>query len=71
MKNNIEMGVTSRRGALSLFGFAAAAGLAATATLLTVTQADAQTGGMDRREDRRDNRQDRRNDRRSKKKKKK
>jgi hypothetical protein len=55
---------------LSFFGLVAAAGVAAPATLLSITQADAQTAGMDRREDRRDNRQERRTDRRTKKKKK-
>ena len=71
MKNKNEMGGISRRGALSFLGLVAAAGVAAPATLLSVTQADAQTHGMNRREDRRDNRQQRRTDRRTKKKKKK
>jgi hypothetical protein len=55
----------------SLIGLTAAAGIAAPATVLTVTSADAQTRGMERRDDRRDDRQERRDDRRSKKKKKK
>ena len=42
----------SRRTALSLMGVAAL-GLALPATLLTATDADAQTVGMDRRQDRR------------------
>ena len=61
----------SRRRAFSILGLAVAAGFAAPATVLTVTNADAQTQGMDRRDDRQDNRTDRRDDRRSKKKKKK
>ncbi len=43
----------SRRTALSLMGVAAL-GLALPATLLTATDAEAQTVGMDRRQDRRD-----------------
>jgi len=39
--------------------------LAVPATVLTVSQAEAQTAGMERREDRRANRQDRRQDRRT------
>jgi Ni/Co efflux regulator RcnB len=54
----------------SLLGLTAAASVAAPAMVLTVTNADAQTRGMERRDDRRDDRQERRNDRRSKKKKK-
>ena len=67
----LELEVISRRRAFSLLGLAVAAGLAVPATVLTVTNADAQTQGMERRDDRRDDRQDRRTDRRSKKKKKK
>ena len=52
-------------------GLAAAATLAAPATVLTVTGADAQTQGMERRDERRQDRQDRRTERRTKKKKKK
>ena len=66
-----ELKVISRRRAFSLLGLAVATGLAVPATVLTVTNADAQTQGMERRDDRRDDRQDRRTDRRSKKKKKK
>jgi hypothetical protein len=66
-----EREVISRRRAFSLLALAVAAGLAVPATVLTVTNADAQTQGMERRDDRRDDRQDRRTDRRSKKKKKK
>ena len=49
---------------------AVVATLAVPATVLTATNADAQTQGMERRDERRDNRQQRRDDRRSKKKKK-
>ena len=66
-----ELEVISRRRAVSLLGLAVATGLAVPATVLTVTNADAQTQGMERRDDRRDDRQDRRTGRRSKKKKKK
>ena len=52
-------------------GLTVAAGFAVPATLVTVTDAGAQTQGMERRDERRDDRQDRRTDRRSKKKKKK
>ena len=66
----IELEVISRRRAFSFLGLAVAAGLAIPATVVTVTNAEAQTQGMERRDDRRDNRQDRRDDRRKKKKKK-
>ena len=59
MKNKI-----SRRTALSLMGVAAL-GLALPATLLTATDAEAQTVGMDRRQDRRAGRRDRRDARRT------
>ena len=71
MSENTELEMMSRRRIFSVFGLAAAASLVIPATMLTVTKADAQTQGMDRRDDRRDGRQDRRDDRRSKKKKKK
>ena len=54
----------SRRTALSLMGVAAL-GLALPATLLTATDAEAQTVGMDRRQDRRKGRRDRRDARRT------
>ena len=60
----------SRRRAFSIVGLAVAAGFAVPATVLTATEAHAQTQGMDRRDDRQDNRTDRRDDRRSKKKRK-
>ena len=61
MSEKITSQMMSRRGAFSLLGLGAALGLAVPAAVLTVSQADAQTAGMDRREDRRANRQDRRN----------
>ena len=70
MSKNIKLEMISRRRLFSILGLAAAASLAMPATVLTVTNAGAQTQGMDRRDDRRDNRQDRRDDRRTKKKKK-
>ena len=54
----------SRRTALSLMGVAAL-GLALPATLLSATDAEAQTVGMDRRQDRRTGRRDRRDARRT------
>ena len=66
----VELEVISRRRAFSFLGLAVAAGLAIPATVLTVTDADAQTQGQERRDDRQDNRTDRRDDRRKKKKKK-
>jgi hypothetical protein len=70
MRKAIELEAISRRKVFSLAGLAAAAALAIPAAMLTVSEADAQTRGMERRDDRRDDRQDRRNERRSKKKKK-
>ena len=60
----------SRRGAFSLLGLAAALSLAVPATVLTGTNADAQTPGMERRDERRTDRSERRDERRKKKKKK-
>ena len=54
----------SRRTALSLMGIAAL-GLALPATLLTASDVEAQTVGMDRRQDRRTGRRDRRDTRRT------
>ena len=53
----------SRRRAFSLLGLAAA-GLAVPATLLTVSDAEAATRGMERRGERRSGRQERRTNRR-------
>ena len=66
----IKSELISRRRAFSL-GLAAALSLAAPATMLTATDADAETAGGERRDERRTDRQERRTERRSKKKKKK
>jgi hypothetical protein len=55
----------SRRKALSLAGLAAAFGLAAATSGIAVTDAEAQTVGMERRAARRTGRHDRRQDRRT------
>ena len=57
--------VISRRRALSLVGFAAALGLAAPAAVLTASDAEAQTSGMERRGERRTGRHERRQGRRT------
>jgi Ni/Co efflux regulator RcnB len=54
----------SRRNALSLFGKVAAFAVAASTTALTVSDAEAETVGMERRQDRRAGRHERREDRR-------
>ena len=63
MSAEIQSGLISRRTAFSLIG--GALGVALPATILTVSEAEAQTAGMERRQDRRANRQDRREDRRA------
>ena len=63
MNRTIESQV-SRRTALSLLGVAGALTFAVPATVLTTSEAEAQTPGMERREDRREERQERREDRR-------
>ena len=55
----------SRRKALSFMGLAAAFGLAAAPTVLAVSEAEAQTVGMERRQERREGRHQRRDDRRT------
>jgi len=64
MTEKIERELISRRQAFPLFGLAAAASLAVPVTLSALSDAAAQTPGMERREDRREERQDRREDRR-------
>jgi hypothetical protein len=61
----IKSEMLSRRKALSLMGLAAAFGLAAAPTVLTVSDAEAQTAGMERREERREGRHERREVRRA------
>ena len=61
----IKSEMISRRKALSLMGLAAAFGLAAAPTVLTVSDAEAQTVGMQRRQERRAGRHERREARRA------
>lgn len=60
MSKTIGSEVISRRKALSLVGFAAMFGLTASTTVLTVSDAEAQTVGMERRHERRVDRRERR-----------
>ena len=71
MRERMKLEPLSRRSVFSLLGLAAAVSLAVPAVMLTATDADAQTQGMERRDERRGDRQERRTERRSKKKKKK
>jgi hypothetical protein len=64
MTEKIESELLSRRRAFSLLGLTAALSFAVPTVVLTVSDAEAQTPGMERREDRRDDRQERREDRR-------
>ena len=76
MSETIKSEVISRRKALSLMGLAAVLGLAAATTVLTVSDADAQTGtkavektvervtGTERRHERRHERREGRHERR-------
>jgi Ni/Co efflux regulator RcnB len=59
------MSEMSRRKILSLLGLAASFALAAPSMLLTVSDAEAQTVGMERRQQRRTGRTERRQDRRT------
>jgi hypothetical protein len=61
----IRSEMISRRKALSLMGLAAAFGLAAAPTVLAVSDAEAQTVGMERRQERRAGRHERREVRRT------
>ena len=61
----IKSEMISRRKALSLMGLAAVFGLAAAPTVLTVSDAEAQTVGMERRQERRAGRHERREVRRA------
>ena len=63
MSVEIQSGLISRRTVFSLIG--AALGVALPATILAVSEAEAQTLGMERRQDRRANRRDRREARRA------
>jgi hypothetical protein len=61
----IRSEMISRRKALSLMGLTAAFGLAAAPTVLAVSDAEAQTVGMERRQERRAGRHERREARRA------
>ena len=61
----IKSEMISRRKALSLMGLAAVFGLAAAPTVLAVSDAEAQTVGMERRQERRAGRHERREARRA------
>jgi len=54
MSEKIESEMISRRKAFSLLGLAAALGLAVPPTVLMVSDADAETAGMERRHERRE-----------------
>ncbi|MFY9735614.1 MAG: hypothetical protein WAL02_10860 [Rhodoplanes sp.] len=60
MSEKIASEVISRRRAFSLLGLAAALGFALPTTVLTVSDAEAQTAGKERREERRTGRKERR-----------
>ena len=64
MSEKIKSEMISRRRALSLLGLAAALGLAVPPTVLSVSDAEAQTAGMMRRQARREGRRERRETRR-------
>ena len=63
MTEKIEHALISRRTAFSLFGATAAFSLAMPVTPSALSEVQAQTPGMERREDRREERQERREDR--------
>ncbi len=65
MSEMIKSEEISRRKALSFLGLIAAFNLAATSTVLTVSEAEAQTVGMERRHERRVGRTERRQERRT------
>ena len=65
MSEIIKSEAISRRTALSLFGKAAAIPVMASMAALTVSDAEAQTVGMERRQERRAGRHERREERRT------
>ena len=65
MSEIIKSEAISRRRALSLFGKVAAFAVAASTGALTVSDAEAQTAGMERRQERRAGRHERRDERRT------
>jgi hypothetical protein len=64
MTEKVTSELISRRTAFSLLGLTAALGFAVPATVLTVSDAEAQTAGMERRGERREGRHERRDTRR-------
>jgi hypothetical protein len=64
MTEKIKSELISRRTAFSLLGVTAAFALAVPATVLTVSDVEAQTSGMERRDTRREGRHERRDTRR-------
>ena len=64
MTEKIKSELISRRAAFSLLGVTAALGFAVPATVLTVSDAEAETAGMERRRERREGRRERRDTRR-------
>jgi hypothetical protein len=65
MGEEINSEMISRRRVFSLLGLAAALGLAVPTAVLTVSDAEAQTVGMERRQARRAGRHERRQERRT------
>ena len=65
MSEKINSEMISRRRAFSLVGLAAALGVAVPTTLLMISDAEAQTAGMERRQERRAGRHERRQERRT------
>jgi len=65
MTEKITSEMMSRRRVFSLLGLAAALGFAVPTTVLTVSDAEAQTAGMERRQQRRTGRTERRQERRT------
>ena len=65
MSEKVGAEIISRRRAFWLLGVGAAFGLAMPAAVLTASEAEAQTPGIERRQERRENRRERREDRRT------
>ena len=65
MSEKINSEMISRRRAFSLVGLAAALGVAVPTTVLMISDAEAQTAGMERRQERRAGRHERRQERRT------
>jgi hypothetical protein len=65
MSEKIGTEMISRRRAFWILGLGAALGLGMPAAVLTASDAEAETAGMDRRQDRRTHRRDRRTARRA------